>query len=73
MIFFSDNGHGISDDEKAKIFDIFHTITTSQGGAGLGLYIVKTRVEALKGEIEVVKNEFQPHGVTFKITFPFKK
>ncbi len=73
VIFFSDNGHGISDDEKAKIFDIFHTTTTSQGGAGLGLYIVKTRVEALKGEIEVVKNEFQPHGVTFKITFPFKK
>jgi signal transduction histidine kinase len=73
VIYFSDNGHGISDDEKEKIFDIFHTTTASQGGAGLGLYIVKTRVEALKGEIEVVESEFQPHGATFKITFPFKK
>lgn len=73
VIIFSDNGYGISDDDKEKIFDIFYTTTASQGGAGLGLYIVKTRVEALKGEIEVVENEFQPHGATFKITFPFKK
>ena len=73
VIFFSDNGHGIPNDEKEKIFDIFHTTTASQGGAGLGLYIAKTRVEALKGEIEVVENEFQPYGATFKITFPFKK
>ncbi len=73
IIFFSDNGQGIPDDEKEKIFDIFHTTTASQGGAGLGLYIVKTRVEALKGTIEVIESEFQPHGATFKITFPFKK
>jgi signal transduction histidine kinase len=73
VIYFSDNGHGISDDEKEKIFDIFHTTTANQGGAGLGLYIVKTRVETLKGEIKVAESEFQPHGATFKITFPFKK
>lgn len=73
VIFFSDNGLGIPEDEKDKIFDIFYTTTASQGGAGLGLYIVKTRVEALKGEIDVIDNEFQPHGTTFKITFPFKK
>jgi signal transduction histidine kinase len=59
--------------KKNKIFDIFHTTTAGQGGAGLGLYIVKTRIEALKGEIEVTESEFQPHGATFKITFPFKK
>ena len=73
LIFFSDNGQGIPDDEKEKIFDIFHTTTADQGGAGLGLYIVKTRVEALNGKIEVVENEIQPHGATFKITLPFKK
>jgi signal transduction histidine kinase len=73
VIYFSDNGHGIPDDEKDKVFDIFHTTTASQGGAGLGLYIVRTRVEALKGEVEIVENEFQPNGATFKITFPFKK
>ena len=73
VIFFSDNGHGIPDDEKEKIFDIFHTTTAGQGGAGLGLYIVKTRIEALKGNIEVVENELQPQGATFKISLPFKK
>jgi signal transduction histidine kinase len=73
VIYFSDNGYGIPDDEKDKVFDIFYTTTASQGGAGLGLYIVKTRVEALKGEIEIVESEFQSCGATFKITFPFKK
>jgi signal transduction histidine kinase len=73
VICFSDNGHGIPDDEKDKVFDIFYTTTASQGGAGLGLYIVKTRVVALKGEIEIIEREFQPCGATFKITFPFKK
>lgn len=73
VVHFSDNGYGIPVDERDKVFDIFHTTTAGQGGAGLGLYIVKTRVEALKGEIEVVENEFQPNGATFKIIFPFKK
>ena len=43
------------------------------GGAGIGLYIVKTRVESLSGNIEVVKSEFAPKGATFKIRFPFRK
>jgi signal transduction histidine kinase len=73
LIYFSDNGYGIPDDAKNQIFDIFYTTTASQGGAGLGLYIAKTRVEALKGVIEIVDSEFYPEGATFKITFPFKK
>ena len=73
IIYFSDNGCGIPSDEKDKIFDIFHTTTAGQGGAGLGLYITKTRVEALKGTIEITDSEFGDIGATFKITFPFKK
>jgi signal transduction histidine kinase len=73
VVYFSDNGHGIPDDEKEMVFDIFYTTTANQGGAGLGLYIAKTRIEALKGTVEIVESEFRPHGVTFKITFPFKK
>lgn len=72
-IYFSDNGHGIPEDERNYIFDIFYTTTAGIGGAGLGLYIVKTRIEALKGEIEVVEHELQPQGTTFKIIFPFIK
>ena len=73
LLFFSDNGVGIEDENKEKVFELYHTSTAEQGGAGLGLYIVKTRIEALKGKVEVIENEFIPTGATFKITLPFKK
>ena len=70
-LFFSDNGVGIPESDKFRIFDIFYTTTSTEGGAGLGLYIVKTRLESLNGKIEVVDSEFSPIGITFKITIPF--
>ena len=73
IIYFSDSGIGISEEDKLRIFDIFFTKTAEEGGAGIGLYMVKTRIEAMQGTIEVVDNEFKPHGATFKITLPFKK
>ena len=39
----------------------------------MGLYMVKTRVEAMQGNIEVIENEFKPKGATLQITLPFKK
>jgi len=73
IIMFSDNGYGISEDDKFRIFDVFYTTTSEQGGAGLGLFIVKSRLEALKGTIQVVENEFKPNGATFRIELPFKQ
>jgi signal transduction histidine kinase len=73
IIFFSDNGTGIKEQDKYRIFDIFYTTTAEDGGAGMGLYMVKTRVEAMHGDIKVVENEFKPTGATFKLTLPFKK
>lgn len=73
VIMFSDNGSGISEDNKHRIFDVFFTTTSEQGGAGLGLFIVKSRLEALKGTIQVVDNEFKPTGATFRIELPFKQ
>ncbi len=70
-ILFSDNGSGISEENKRKVFDMFFTTTAEQGGAGLGLYIVKTILEAMKGKIEVIENELKPSGATFKMTIPF--
>ncbi len=72
VIHFSDNGCGIDEADKLRIFNIYFTNTAEQGGAGIGLFVVKTRIEALKGSVEVVKSEFKT-GATFKITLPFNK
>ena len=72
-LFFSDNGTGIDEQDKYRIFDVFFTTTAEDGGAGMGLYMAKTRIEAMGGEIELIENEFKPSGATFKITLPFKK
>ena len=69
---FSDNGCGIPEDEWETIFEIFKTTTQNEGGAGIGLFTVKKRIEALNGDIRVVEPEFAEHGATFLITLPFK-
>jgi len=73
ILFFSDNGMGIPNENRDKVFDLYNTTTAEEGGAGLGLFIVKTRIEALKGTVKVVDNEFIPSGATIKITLPFNK
>ena len=73
ILFFSDNGIGIKNEDKKKVFELYYTTTAEEGGAGIGLFIVKTRIEALKGIVEVIDNELLPNGATIKITLPFKK
>jgi len=73
IFIFSDNGNGINEGDEEKIFGLYYTTTAEHGGAGLGLFIVKTRIEALKGTVEVKESEFKPKGASFKITLPFKK
>ncbi len=71
-ILMSDNGCGIPIDERVKVFELYYTTTEKQGGAGVGLYIVKTRVESLKGTVAVVNSEFGKVGTTIEIKIPFK-
>lgn len=70
----SDNGIGISEKEKKKIFERFYRIgnedTRSTKGTGLGLYIVDQIVRAHQGKIQVLDNH--PIGTIFKINFPLK-
>lgn len=73
IITFSDNGLGIPEDKRDWVFGIFNTTTAETGGAGIGLYVVKTRVESLNGEVEIINSEFGETGTTIKITLPFKK
>lgn len=69
----ADNGPGISDDEKEKIFERFHVvlqsgIVDSSRSLGLGLFLCKTIVEAHNGTIEVIDNV--PQGAIFRFTLP---
>jgi len=67
----SDNGIGIPDKEKKKIFERFYRIgnedTRTTKGTGLGLYIVSQIVKAHQGKITVADNH--PKGTIFKIVF----
>jgi signal transduction histidine kinase len=65
-IIFSDNGTGIDMAVNgSKLFGLYNRFDTSKEGSGIGLYIVKTQVEALHGQIEV-SSEVNV-GTTFKI------
>lgn len=70
IILFSDNGSGISEEIRDRIFDVFYTTTADLGGAGLGLYIVQTRLKTIKGSISLEPSEYKPTGATFKIIIP---
>ncbi len=72
IILVSDTGVGIPKEKREQVFALFYTTTEQQGGGGLGLYIVKTRVEALKGKISIIDSEFGSIGTTIKIIIPFK-
>lgn len=54
----SDNGPGIDELDKLRIFDKFYRSSGSSiQGSGLGLSIVKGYAEALKGQVGVLSNE----------------
>lgn len=73
IIKISDTGIGIPPEKRDWVFGLYNTTTQEQGGAGVGLYIVKTRVESLKGTVSIVDSEFGAIGTTVKIVLPFKK
>ena len=71
-ITFKDNGKGIPEHLRQRIFDPFVTTKRGQGGSGLGMHLVYNLVtQALNGSISIVSEE--GHGVEFKIIFPLKR
>lgn len=48
-----DNGLGIKDEFKDKIYDMFFRATDKKTGSGLGLYIVKETILKLNGNIKM--------------------
>lgn len=64
----SDNGIGVADYEKEKIFDLFFqssgNIVSKKKGFGIGLYLVKQFVKQHHGKVLCVNNK--SGGATFK-------
>ncbi|HEY8402800.1 MAG TPA: ATP-binding protein, partial [Cytophagaceae bacterium] len=66
-LIFKDNGIGIHQDYQDQIFNMFFKANENSSGSGLGLYIVKTTIEKLKGKIKLTS---QPGvGSTFIVHF----
>ncbi len=68
----ADNGTGIPDSEKKKIFSKFYRIgdeaTRRTKGTGLGLYLTSKIVEQHKGTLSIRDNT--PHGAVFQMVLP---
>jgi len=52
-ILIKDNGIGMTDDQLMMIFNLFHRSHEGYPGNGLGLYLVKSILTNLKGEIKI--------------------
>ncbi|MBQ6355456.1 PAS domain-containing sensor histidine kinase [Candidatus Saccharibacteria bacterium] len=72
LINVTDTGMGIAPDDLSHIFQKFYRVDNSQtrtiGGTGLGLYIVKQRVEAMGGRVWA-ESAFG-EGSTFYVSLP---
>ncbi|MFF0268110.1 sensor histidine kinase [Kribbella sp. NPDC004536] len=68
----SDTGPGLSDEQKAHVFERFYRADTARtrttGGSGLGLSIVAALVAAHKGRVTTTNTN--PHGATFTVHLP---
>lgn len=72
LIEISDTGIGIPEEDKDRIFESFYTVDKNRsrqnGGAGLGLSLIKKLMEKQGGWIALVKTG--PEGSTFRLSFP---
>ena len=70
-----DNGEGVSDADKNKIFELFYqsnkNIKNKRKGFGIGLYLVKQFVSQHHGEVRCFDNE--KGGSVFEIKLPLGK
>lgn len=66
MICIEDNGMGISEENRQRLFDPF--FTGKQGGMGLGLTATQNIINGHRGSVEVESQEGS--GTTFRLIFP---
>jgi two-component system OmpR family sensor kinase len=67
----TDEGPGISAEDRPRIFDRFYRVddsrTRGNGGAGLGLAVVRSLTEAHDGTVDVVS---EPGHTVFTVRLP---
>lgn len=72
LIEVADEGCGISDEDKKKVFDRFYRVdkarSRSQGGLGLGLSLAWAIAVKYKGTIKIFDNK--PKGTVFSVKLP---
>ena len=70
-----DNGPGIQENERSRIFDRFYRAgneeTRNSKGTGLGLYIVSRLVKEMNGKLSL--DHVEPSGCHFKVSLPTGK
>ncbi len=59
-----DNGPGIPQGDRDRIFDLFFTSRREQGGTGLGLAIARSLLAAYRGELQLLPSE---RGARFRL------
>lgn len=67
IIEITDDGDGVPPEVGSEIFKMFFRGSEKSHGPGLGLYIVKTVVERLKGDIRWIS---RPGRTTFQVVLP---
>jgi two-component system sensor histidine kinase CpxA len=67
-IVIADQGPGIPEEERKKIFQPFYRVNQENQGSGLGLYIARKIIELHGGTIEAFAND--PHGTIIKVVLP---
>jgi signal transduction histidine kinase len=63
----SDDGEGVSPNNRTQIFDSFFTTRRENGGTGMGLAIVRAMLDAHGGAIRLLDSE---QGTAFELTIP---
>jgi signal transduction histidine kinase len=66
-----DNGQGIMEEYKSRIFEMYFRANEHSKGNGLGLYIAKKAAEKLSGQIHFTSKPFE--GSLFTVSLPNRK
>ena len=69
LIYFSDNGRGVSERFLENSEQIFELGVTTTEGSGIGLNSVRTALKSMNGSIEFLGNNLRLGGATFQISF----